>query len=170
MVQLSRFLASIALFSCTFAVPTGVSVRHHHKGAAQNATCPGLAAPTGRATANAKAIYFITNDACNSVVALRVAADGTLSDGSITSTGGAGMNAIDSATGGPAAPDALFSQGAVKVAGNVRKFIHHLNLPANSMSDRIWLLLTPAQIPFRCSVSVIMIQQNLQLLARLSIH
>jgi hypothetical protein len=123
MVQLSRFLASIALFSCTFAVPTGVSVRHHHKGATQGATCPGLAAGAGAAAANAKAIYFITNDACNSVVALKVAADGTLSDGSITGTGGAGMNAIDSATGGPAAPDALFSQGAVKVAGNVRKSI-----------------------------------------------
>jgi hypothetical protein len=67
---------------------------------------------------SAKAVYFITNAANNSVVALSVAADGTLSDGSITATGGAGMSGVDS-TGAPAAPDSLFSQGAVKVAGNV---------------------------------------------------
>ncbi|KIM96417.1 hypothetical protein OIDMADRAFT_44585 [Oidiodendron maius Zn] len=65
---------------------------------------------------NAKAIYFMTNAANNSIVALKVAADGTLSDGSITATGGAGMNGIEK--GAPAAPDALFSQGAVKVAGS----------------------------------------------------
>lgn len=67
---------------------------------------------------NAKAVYFITNEACNSVVALRVAPNGTLSDGSITPTGGAGMIGVDS-KGAPAVPDALFSQGAVKVSGNV---------------------------------------------------
>jgi hypothetical protein len=138
MVQLSTLLASIALFSSTFAVPTGVSIRHHRKGAtaAQNATatCPGMAAGTGAAAANAKAIYFITNDACNSVVALKVAADGTLSDGSITGTGGAGMNGILSATGGPAAPDALFSQGAIKTAGNVRQIHLFSHLVANNHS------------------------------------
>ncbi len=79
-------------------------------GASSNST----AAPSG-----AKAIYFITNAAENSIVALKVAADGTLSDGSITPTGGAGMSGVDS-TGAPAAPDSLFSQGAVKTAGNVR--------------------------------------------------
>ncbi|TAQ86477.1 hypothetical protein B7494_g5199 [Chlorociboria aeruginascens] len=72
----------------------------------------------GNATvANAKAVYLLTNAANNSVVALKVAADGTLSDGSITATGGQGMNGVD-AQGAPAAPDALFSQGALKVAGN----------------------------------------------------
>jgi hypothetical protein len=83
-----------------------------HKGAgaaAANSTVP---------STNAKAIYFMTNAANNSIVALKVAADGTLSDGSITATGGAGMSGLDS-TGAPAAPDSLFSQGAVKVAGNV---------------------------------------------------
>jgi hypothetical protein len=73
---------------------------------------------TSASSTNAKAIYFITNAANNSIVALKVAADGTLSDGSITSTGGAGMSGVDS-TGAPAAPDSLFSQGALKVAGNV---------------------------------------------------
>ena len=76
---------------------------------------------TSAAATNAKAIYFMTNAAQNSVVALKVAADGTLSDGSITATGGAGMNGVDS-TGAPAAPDALFSQGAVKTSGNVSTF------------------------------------------------
>lgn len=85
--------------------------KHHGKGgASSNST----AAPSA-----AKAIYFITNAANNAVVALKVAADGTLSDGSITPTGGAGMSGVDS-TGAPAAPDYLFSQGAVKVADNVR--------------------------------------------------
>ncbi len=78
----------------------------------------------GANPANAKAIYFITNAANNSIVALKVAANGTLSDGSITLTGGAGMNGVDS-TGAPAAPDSLFSQGALKVAGNVS--IHSRN-------------------------------------------
>jgi hypothetical protein len=136
MVQLSIFLTSIAFYSSALALPSRISDRHHHhKAAAQNATCPGVAAGAGAAVTGAKAVYFITNDACNSVVALKVNADGTLSDGSITGTGGAGMNGILSATGGVAAPDALFSQGAVKVAGNVR-ITHscHLTLNANDCS------------------------------------
>jgi hypothetical protein len=68
--------------------------------------------------ATAKAIYFITNAAENSVVALKVASDGTLSDGSITATGGNGMVGVDK-EGAPAVPDGTFSQGALKVAGNV---------------------------------------------------
>ena len=82
------------------------------------AACQVPTAPAKTTSENAKAIYFLTNDACNSVVALKVGSDGKLSDGSITMTGGAGMNGIEN--GKPAGPDALFSQGAVKVAGNVR--------------------------------------------------
>jgi hypothetical protein len=92
----------------------GTSSNGHARG---NGT--GSGAGTGAASTNAKAVYFMTNTANNSIVALKVAADGTLSDGSITATGGEGMNGVDS-TGAPAAPDALFSQGAVKVAGSVR--------------------------------------------------
>lgn len=72
---------------------------------------------TPPAPINAKALYFLSNAAQNEVVALKVAADGTLSDGSLTCTGGAGMTGVD-AQGVPAIPDALFSQGAVKVLGN----------------------------------------------------
>ena len=71
------------------------------------------------APGTAQAVYFLTNDQCNSVVALKVNNDGTLSDGSITSTGGAGGNGFDAAKNQSSAPDALFSQGALKVAGNV---------------------------------------------------
>jgi hypothetical protein len=78
-----------------------------------------------------QAVYFLTNDACNSVVALKVNCDGTLSDGSITSTGGAGGNGFDAANNKSSAPDALFSQGALKVDGNVRVFIFPFRLVAN---------------------------------------
>ncbi|RFU34503.1 hypothetical protein B7463_g1867, partial [Scytalidium lignicola] len=80
----------------------------HHRGGGKNST----------STANGpKAVYFITNAANNSIVALKVNDDGTLSNGSMTSTGGVGLSGLD-ATGGPAAPDSLFSQGSIKVAGN----------------------------------------------------
>ncbi|KAG0650312.1 hypothetical protein D0Z07_3218 [Hyphodiscus hymeniophilus] len=87
-------------------------------GASCEAGGTGAVANSSTATStNAKAIYFMTNSAKNSIVALKVAADGTLSNGSITATGGAGMSGLDS-TGAPAAPDSIFSQGAVKVTGN----------------------------------------------------
>lgn len=117
MVQLSLLLASIALFALSSALPNS-------NGATRTAklnSCPTVAVAnsSSQASANAKAIYFISNAKNNSVVALRVASDGTLSDGSITLTGGSGMNGIDESTGKDALPDTLFSQGAVKAAGNV---------------------------------------------------
>jgi hypothetical protein len=90
----------------------------HGGGRQQHGKGGASANSTSAVSTNAKAVYFLTNAANNSIVALKVAADGTLSDGSITSTGGAGMSGVDS-TGAPAAPDSLFSQGALKVAGNV---------------------------------------------------
>lgn len=62
----------------------------------------------------------MTNDRTNAIVALRVNTNGTLSDGSITETGGSGESATKFNTGMPAGPDALFSQGAVAVAKNVK--------------------------------------------------
>ncbi len=68
----------------------------------------------------AKAVYFISNNADNAVVALKVnAQDGKLSQGSVTPTGGRGGNQINAMTGMPAGPDALGSQSALTVAGNV---------------------------------------------------
>ncbi|KAI4262184.1 MAG: hypothetical protein L6R42_002634 [Xanthoria sp. 1 TBL-2021] len=69
--------------------------------------------------ATPKAIYFMTNDAAeNSIVALKVGQDGTLSDGSRTMTGGKGASGVDGNSSMPAGPDALFSQSALKVEGN----------------------------------------------------
>lgn len=73
----------------------------------------------GQGTSVGKAVYFITNNQQNAIVALRIGKDGTLSNGSVTATGGAGSNSINGATNQPAGPDALASQSALTVAGNV---------------------------------------------------
>ncbi|OJD35305.1 3-carboxymuconate cyclase protein [Diplodia corticola] len=65
-----------------------------------------------------RAIYFLTNDAENAVVAVPIAADGTLMGGTVTLTGGAGSNAINGMTNATAAPDALLSQSSLAIAGN----------------------------------------------------
>ena len=70
--------------------------------------------------ASGKAIYFITNDAENAVVAVPIGNDGTLSGGTVTGTEGAGSAALG-ADGQPALPDALVSQSALSIAGQVRK-------------------------------------------------
>lgn len=76
------------------------------------------------AAAPGKALYLITNDQINKVVALRIGSDGSLSQGTSTATGGSGSNSIDGSTQQPAAPDALVSQGSLTVAGNVGCTIH----------------------------------------------
>ncbi|GJN78616.1 hypothetical protein PLIIFM63780_002125 [Purpureocillium lilacinum] len=66
----------------------------------------------------AKAIYMITNDEANGVVALPVGSDGKLSKGTVTSTQGNGSVALHS-DGKPATPDALVSQSALTIAGKL---------------------------------------------------
>jgi hypothetical protein len=112
--------------SCKHSGHEGGRHGHGNGGASPNST--------SAASNNAKAIYFLTNAAENSIVALKVAADGTLSDGSITPTGGAGLSGVDS-TGAPAAPDSLFSQGALKVAGNVHFPLSYSTLEADLASS-----------------------------------
>ena len=175
MVQLSSFLAGLAMLHFTAAAPTRVALgatgrwlsisedgttasldgrsidlRQAFK---RNAGCkPGMGPGGGaKPVANAKAIYFISNAANNSVVALKVAADGTLSDGSMTATGGAGMSGVD-ATGAPAGADGLFSQGSVKIAGSVRLFPSPSpSTPANN--HRPFSQSTQAPTPSQCSPS-----------------
>lgn len=65
-----------------------------------------------------KAIYFLTNDAENAVVAVPIGANGMLSKGTVTKTGGAGSISVD-AKGKPATPDALVAQSSLTVVGNV---------------------------------------------------
>lgn len=70
--------------------------------------------------ANGKAIYFITNGKANAVAAIPIGIDGLLkATGTLTATGGAGANGVDGATKEPAAPDPLFSQSSLTLAGNV---------------------------------------------------
>ncbi|KIW45490.1 uncharacterized protein PV06_03877 [Exophiala oligosperma] len=87
--------------------------------------------PSGPGAGGAKAIYFITNDQTNSVVALPVGADGKLSSGSVTGTGGSGSNFIDGSTGMMAGPDALDSQSSLTIAGNN---IFAVNAGSNTVS------------------------------------
>jgi hypothetical protein len=122
---------ALALVACVNS--RAVETCRHGSGAGSGARCSGRAnqstscSSTGAAnttnttaagTTEAKAIYFMTNQANNSIIAIPVGSDGTLSGGTLIGTGGAGSNLIDTATNGPAAPDALASQGSVKVAGN----------------------------------------------------
>lgn len=66
-----------------------------------------------------KAVYFMTNEAENAIVALPIGKDGMLSKGMVTKTGGAGSISIDGATMQPALTDALIGQSSLTVAGNV---------------------------------------------------
>lgn len=71
--------------------------------------------------AMARALYTITNEKDNSVVALRIGSDGKFpacASIHLTPTGGLGSNGILN-TNESAAPDALFSQSALTIAANV---------------------------------------------------
>ncbi|KAK3298935.1 uncharacterized protein B0H64DRAFT_386669 [Chaetomium fimeti] len=90
--------------------------------AAESKDCP--ASPTGQA------IYILTNDESNSVVALPIGPDGKLSAGTITATDGAGSIALN-AENQPATPDALVSQSALTMVGNT---IFAVNAGSNTLS------------------------------------
>ncbi|PKS11605.1 hypothetical protein jhhlp_001755 [Lomentospora prolificans] len=100
----------------------------------------------------AKAIYFLTNDEVNAVVALPISDDGTLSPGAVTATGGVGSVALN-ADNQPATPDALVGQSALTVAGN---HIFAVNAGSNTLSmlaispwdpTQLTLVGEPAMIP-----------------------
>ena len=77
----------------------------------------------GGQVANAKALYFITNDDDNALAAIELGADGLITgNGAVYQTGGKGASGIDGATNSSAAPDSLFSQSSLTVAGKVRWF------------------------------------------------
>ncbi|KAH7069563.1 hypothetical protein BKA63DRAFT_605974 [Paraphoma chrysanthemicola] len=99
-----------------------------------------------------KAVYFLTNDKENAVVALPISADGTLSNGTMTKTGGAGSIALD-AKMQPAVPDALVGQSSLTVAGNnvfaVNAGSNTLTMMSISSKDptRLTMLGEPVAIP-----------------------
>ncbi|EED20230.1 conserved hypothetical protein [Talaromyces stipitatus ATCC 10500] len=82
------------------------------------------------APSGAKAIYFLTNEHSNSVVAIAVGANGTLSGGVKVATGGNGGSTVNS-TGGSNGPDALGSQSALTVVDN---YLFAVNPGSNTLS------------------------------------
>ncbi|EAQ89269.1 hypothetical protein CHGG_05888 [Chaetomium globosum CBS 148.51] len=96
------WLPLAALLSLTPGAISAVSPRGH----------PAGPAPVG------KAIYILTNDESNAVVALPIGPDGKLSAGTVTATDGAGSIALN-ADNQPATPDALVGQSSLTIAGNV---------------------------------------------------
>lgn len=74
--------------------------------------------PKKMMAATGKAIYFITNEAENAIVALPIGKNGMVSKGSTTKTGGKGSISINGAKMMPADTDALVSQSALTVAGS----------------------------------------------------
>ncbi|KAL5345023.1 hypothetical protein ACLOAV_009976 [Pseudogymnoascus australis] len=104
------------------------------------------------AVAVGKAIYFLTNDQANGVVAIPIGADGTLSQGTVTGTGGCGSVALNS-NNQPATPDALVSQSALTLVGDhifaVNAGSNTLSMLAISTSDATQLVLVgqPVAIP-----------------------
>ncbi|MCJ1355656.1 MAG: hypothetical protein MMC33_005648 [Icmadophila ericetorum] len=94
--------------------------------------CPAPAASsTPELLPNGKAIYFMTNARPNQIVALPINNDGTLSEGTLTPTGGDGSVEVDATTGKPTVPDALASQGAVRVVG---QHLFVVNAGSNTIS------------------------------------
>jgi hypothetical protein len=116
------FLAALATLGATMPHQADVSVR-------RSLTCSSV--PVG------KAVYILTNEAKNAVVALSIGHDGTLSIGTVTSTAGAGGIAIDGMTNKPGVPDALLSQSSLTVVGNVSWGLYLDPRPA---TDRILVL------------------------------
>jgi hypothetical protein len=66
-----------------------------------------------------KAVYFISNDSPNTIVALPINEDGTLSAGTVTRSGGNGAVSFHNTPGVPAKPDGLVSQSSITIAGQV---------------------------------------------------
>ncbi|RBA20821.1 hypothetical protein FPRO05_08268 [Fusarium proliferatum] len=99
-----------------------------------------------------KAIYVLTNEKANGVLAIPIGQDGTLSKGKVTMTGGAGSVAVD-AEGKPATPDALISQSALTIAGNnifaVNAGSNTLSMLRVSRSDptKLQMVGKPVQVP-----------------------
>lgn len=94
-----------------------------------------FSAPTyhpDKSVQTAKAVYFITNTEENSVVSIPIGSDGLLTDHGVTftETGGRGLGGTG-ATGAPAMPDSLFSQGAVTIVDDL---LFAVNAGSNTVS------------------------------------
>ncbi|EEA22423.1 hypothetical protein TMatcc_001271 [Talaromyces marneffei ATCC 18224] len=77
-----------------------------------------------------KAIYFLSNEDANSVVAIPIGLDGTLYGGATIATGGKGGTSV-TATGALNAPDTLSSQSALTVVGD---YLFAVNAGSSTLS------------------------------------
>jgi hypothetical protein len=102
-----------------------------------------------------RAIYFLTNEATNAIVALPIGSDGMLSKGSITKTGGAGSVSIDSATKKPALTDALNSQSSLTIVKEASR-PPRCSYPTHQVltMSRTFLQSTQAQTRSQCLLSI----------------
>ncbi|KAI0100377.1 hypothetical protein GGR51DRAFT_532717 [Nemania sp. FL0031] len=77
------------------------------------------------------ALYYISNDTPNTVIALPIGEDGTLSKGTITPAGGDGSVSFHGEKGVLAKPDGLVSQSSVAIAG---QHLFAVNAGSNTVS------------------------------------
>jgi hypothetical protein len=142
---------SAILFALLFSLVGAAPHQRHRAGVNQQhdgTSCTPHKYPTA-----GRAIYILTNDAENAVVAVPIGKDGMLSKGTVVKTGGAGLNSVD-AMGQPAAPDALVGQSALTVVGNVsflpRYFMMHDIERSWLTSGRAYSPSTPVQTLSPC--------------------
>ncbi|TRX91065.1 hypothetical protein FHL15_008047 [Xylaria flabelliformis] len=120
-----------------------------------------LARPHCKGPANGKAIYMISNEEKNAVLALPIGENGLFAAGSgtLTATGGTGMTGLH-ADKKPAVPDALFSQSSVAIVGNN---LFAVNPGSNSVSmfainpfdpTKLTLIGKPVAVPGEFPVTV----------------
>uniref|UniRef100_L7IVV1 3-carboxymuconate cyclase n=1 Tax=Pyricularia oryzae (strain P131) TaxID=1143193 RepID=L7IVV1_PYRO1 len=122
--------------------------------------CPkGCGKNKAKAAKNAKAIYVLSNEKANAVVAMPIGKDGMVGKPVSTATGGEGATGVDD-KGQPAVPDALFSQSAVTVAG---KNLFAVNPGSNTLTmfaidpkdpTKLAMVGKPAAIPGEFPVTV----------------
>ncbi|KAI4253524.1 MAG: hypothetical protein LQ352_003636 [Teloschistes flavicans] len=94
----------------------------------------------------ARVLYLMTNDpAGNSIIALKVNHDGTLTDGSITPTGGKGLSCIDQRVNRISYPDGLFSQSAVDLKCNTL-------VAVNPGSNTLTMMAIDPRDPFKLTI------------------
>ncbi|KAI1132284.1 hypothetical protein F5Y10DRAFT_231398 [Nemania abortiva] len=77
------------------------------------------------------AVYFISNDSPNTIIALPIGEDGTLSKGTITPAGGNGSVSFHGQVGVAAKPDGLVSQSSITIAG---QHLFAVNSGSNTVS------------------------------------
>ncbi|KAI1172537.1 hypothetical protein F4777DRAFT_561360 [Nemania sp. FL0916] len=99
----------------------GSVIGRHQQSHNQSDACP----QTG------KALYFISNDSPNTIVALPLSEDGTLSAGTTTPSGGDGAVSFKGQVGVSAKPDGLVSQSSVAIAG---QHLFAVNAGSNTVS------------------------------------